>query len=242
MILDELILRQDSIETARTLAFEQRFETMTRLLRNDIKHTIKAGSTPVTVPRHSQFAENNVDKEALDRMIGATKPRINNTIVRAPQQQPMAQQINVTAVPTRINTVIPTGTTPIETPSTVANNGNVTVKTVSKPNKKYNDLPIKRLDQNNIVGVNSGYYVIANVYKTKKYLNAFMNDLKAKGIPAKKFYNKENGLYYVYLADYNVKAEAENAYTSNLEGKYQDEKWIMQIDNAMAMASIEYDD
>ncbi len=37
------------------------------------------------------------------------------------------------------------------------------------------------------------------------------------------------------LADYNFKEEAEMAYVSNLNGKYNDEKWIMQIDDHSAI-------
>ncbi|WP_298476144.1 type IX secretion system membrane protein PorP/SprF [uncultured Maribacter sp.] len=108
--------------------------------------------------------------------------------------------------------------------------------------KGYVKLPIKVLDQDNIVGVKSGYYVIANVYKTKKYLDAFIHTLKDQGLNAKQFYNKENGLYYVYLADYNYKKDAETAFVSNLNGKYNDEKWIMQVDNRMATVSNTYND
>lgn len=108
--------------------------------------------------------------------------------------------------------------------------------------QKYEKLPIKVLNQSDIVGVKSGYYIIANVYKTKKYLDAFMKDLKDKGLNARQFYNKENGLYYVYLADYNFRKEAQTAYVSDLDGRYQKEKWIMQVDTQTATASNLYDD
>ena len=108
--------------------------------------------------------------------------------------------------------------------------------------KKYAKLPIKVLDPSDIIGVKSGFYVIANVYKNKKYLNAFMNSLKEQGLDAKKFYNKDNGLYYVYLADFNYKKDAESAFVSNLNGKYRDEKWIMQVNTTNATASNIYND
>jgi hypothetical protein len=69
-----------------------------------------------------------------------------------------------------------------------------------------------------------------------------MESLKKKGLKADKFYNKENGLYYVYLADYDVKKDAQTAFVSNLQGKYSDEKWIMQVDNSTATASNTYED
>lgn len=69
-----------------------------------------------------------------------------------------------------------------------------------------------------------------------------MEDLKSKGIAAKQFYNKENGLYYVYLADYDYRQEAKTAYVSDLNGKYRDDKWIMQVDRNTATVSNTYED
>ncbi|MGB5319148.1 SPOR domain-containing protein [Eudoraea sp.] len=102
--------------------------------------------------------------------------------------------------------------------------------------------PIKVLNKADIVGAKTGYYVIANVYSNKKYLDIFVESLKAQGLDPKKFYNRENGLHYVYLADYNVKQDAEMAYVSNLNGKYQEEKWIMSVENPTTTAQIMFED
>ena len=182
MILDELILRQDSLEDARSKEFEQRFEVIVRTLRNDLKQTIK-----------SNFED-----------YGSAQ----NTVLVANNQKPQP------------------------------------VKTINKnEHKDFLELPpIKVLDPSDIVGVKSGYYVIANVYKNKKYLSAFMQSLKDQGLDAKQFYNKENGLYYVYLADFNFRKDAEHAFVSNLNGKYRDEKWIMQVDDPSATVANFYED
>ena len=183
LILDELILRQDSIESSRNEEFEKRFEAIVRILKNELKN-------------NSNNSSNNRDS----------------------YNDP--------------NTVI-------------ASNNSTTKKTYAINNdhsKVYEKLPIKVLNQSDIIGVKSGYYVIANVYKTKKYLTAFMNSLNEKGLNPRQFYNKENGLYYVYLADFDIKQDAETAYVSNLNGKYQDEKWIMQVDNLSATAANIYED
>ena len=132
----------------------------------------------------------------------------------------------------RQNTVLVTNTKEIETSKNLNN----------IEHKDYVELPIKVLDQSNIIGVKTGYYVIANVYKNKRYLTAFMDNLKGQGLNAKQFYNKENGLYYVYLADFNFKKDAEIAFVSNLNGKYQDEKWIMQVDDPSATVANFYED
>jgi len=181
LVLDELILRQDSIEEARTAAFEQRFETVVRLLRSDIKNNIKSNLEEFSREESTQLASNKPQTKKDERF--------NDFDTRS-----------------------------------------------------YNKMPIKVLGDSDVIGVKSGYYVIANVYKNKKYLNAFMDSLEKKGLKANKFFNKENGLYYVYLADYDIKKDAQTAFVSNLEGKYSDEKWIMQVDNSTATASNTYED
>jgi len=197
LILDELILRQDSIEIARNREFEKRFEIIVKTVRNDIKRNIKSYIQESNqVENSTSIASNNVTKSY-------PKYKINNQTTSK---------------------------------STVTN-------TIQKNNsrKNYKKLPIKILSQSNI-NVKSGYYLIANVFKSKKYLNAFMEQLKKQGLDAKEFYNKENGLHYVYLAEYNAKQDAEIAFVSNLNGKYQDEKWVMEVANSSATVANTYED
>ncbi|WP_425237207.1 PorP/SprF family type IX secretion system membrane protein [Ulvibacterium sp.] len=205
LILDELILRQDSIETARTAAFEKRFETMVRLLRNDVKNSIKALSPEPNSPVHTQLASTTKTENPVKKSLK------NKEIVR-----------------------------PVKNKITRNYNDPIAVLENTK-RKDFEELPIKVLDQSDVVGVKSGYYVIANVYKNKKYLNAFMKRLKDQGLDARHFYNKENELHYVYLADFNFKDEARTAFVSDLDGKYQDEKWIMEVaDNNSAIVYNSY--
>ena len=181
LVLDELIIRQDSIEEARTAAFEQRFETVVRLLRTDIKNNIRTNLNEFSSEENTVLVSSNT---------GTRKDnRFNDFDAKA-----------------------------------------------------LNKMPIKTLGDSEVIGVKSGYYVIANVYKSKKYLNTFMESLKKKGLNANKFYNKKNGLYYVYLADYDYKKDAQTAFVSDLQGKYRDEKWIMQVNKATATASNTYED
>ncbi|SKB75841.1 PorP/SprF family type IX secretion system membrane protein [Maribacter arcticus] len=74
-----------------------------------------------------------------------------------------------------------------------------------------------------------GYYLIANVFGTKKYLDAFLVDMKKKGIEAKSFYRELNKYNYVYLAKYNSIKEAREARDSNLGGKYKEKIWIFRV-------------
>ena len=183
MILDELILRQDSIEESRIAAFEQRFELIVRMLRSDINTTIKNSMLDFSAEGTTSYAQNDIDFE--------TEPA--NAFGNSRRED-------------------------------------------------FKDLPIKMLGDSDQIGMNSGYYVIANVYSNTKYLNAFMKELQEKGLDAKQFYNKENGLYYVYLADYDYKNDAQLATSTHLNGKYNAEKWIMQVNDATATASNTFED
>jgi len=74
-----------------------------------------------------------------------------------------------------------------------------------------------------------GYYLIANVFGTKKYLDAFLADMKKIGIDAKSFFREKNKYNYVYLAKYNFIKDARQARDSKLEGKYTDKIWIFRV-------------
>ncbi|MBO0341404.1 PorP/SprF family type IX secretion system membrane protein [Flagellimonas profundi] len=83
----------------------------------------------------------------------------------------------------------------------------------------------------NLEGVGQGHYIVANVFKNETYLKNFMKELKRKGLQAQYFKNPDNGLNYVYLAKYQENEAAYAAYKSQLKGKYQDEIWIMHVEN-----------
>jgi len=183
IVLDELILRQDSIEEVRIAAFEERFDLIVRMLRNDIDTTIKSSLQDFSTEENTSYVSNNIDFETEPAKDFSSNRRAN-----------------------------------------------------------FKELPVKMLVDSDVIDMNSGYYVIANVYSNTKYLNSFMEDLKGKGLNPKQFYNKENGLYYVYLADYNYKDEAQMAASTNLDGRYNEEKWIMQVNETTATASNTFED
>lgn len=74
-----------------------------------------------------------------------------------------------------------------------------------------------------------GYYLIANVFGTKKYLDAFIADMKKRGIDAKSFFRDKNKYNYVYLAKYDFIKDARQARDSKLNGKYTDKIWIFRV-------------
>lgn len=74
-----------------------------------------------------------------------------------------------------------------------------------------------------------GYYLIANVFGTKRYFDAFMADLKKKGLQPKSFFRDLNKYNYVYLNRYNSIQEARQARDSKFDGKYSEKTWIFRV-------------
>lgn len=82
----------------------------------------------------------------------------------------------------------------------------------------------------NEAGLAPGYYLIANVFGTKKYFEAFMLDLKKKGIKsAGSFLRAKNNYNYVYLNRYNTISTARSARDTRFGGKYQEKTWIFRV-------------
>ncbi len=74
-----------------------------------------------------------------------------------------------------------------------------------------------------------GYYLIANVFGTKKYFDAFMAEMTKKGLNPKSFYREMNKYNYVYLGKYTTIEEARTARDSKLNGKYSEKLWIFRV-------------
>ena len=83
---------------------------------------------------------------------------------------------------------------------------------------------IKRID-----GVESGFYLVVNVYATQKYFNLFMSKLRKDGLNPKYFFNNQNKYYYVYLKRYETLEAIEKERASAFNGRYTDETWILWI-------------
>ena len=80
-----------------------------------------------------------------------------------------------------------------------------------------------------VSGQVAGYYLIANVFGTKKYLDLFKNTLKKRGLSPDSFYRDSRKLNYVYLKRYNSLLEAEKARDSKFKGAYTGKLWIFRI-------------
>ena len=93
-----------------------------------------------------------------------------------------------------------------------------------KPNERYEEVT-------NEDGLTPGFYLIANVFGTKKYYESFMLTLKRSGLEPKSFYRKKNNYNYVYLERYNTMDEARKARDSKFFGKYDGKTWIFRVRN-----------
>jgi len=62
-------------------------------------------------------------------------------------------------------------------------------------------------------------------------MNKFMNKLQAEGFDADFIDNPKNGLKYVYIDRYETWQEAAKAYRSNMNGAYDGDMWIMNVQN-----------
>lgn len=80
-------------------------------------------------------------------------------------------------------------------------------------------------------GLEPGFYLITNVFGTKKYFDAFMVDLTNRGLDPKSFLRSLNNYNYVYLKRYDTMAEARAARDSKYNGRYQDKTWIFRVVN-----------
>ena len=78
-------------------------------------------------------------------------------------------------------------------------------------------------------GLEPGFYLIANVYGTNRYLDAFLNDLRKKGLEPQSLYRTANKFNYVYLKRYETMSEARQARDSKFGGKYQGDLWIFRV-------------
>ncbi|NNL08995.1 MAG: type IX secretion system membrane protein PorP/SprF, partial [Croceitalea sp.] len=207
-IVDEMLLRQDSIEKARDSDLERRFTTVMRMVQRETN-----GERPDLEEKARQLYFANMDSA---------------DVARLKKVAPLARQENT---------------------SNAGNNPLVTVKkkTLNTATKRDNVSPMGRDKLNTlaasprkrssglrdfkIANVESGYYLVANVYKGPKYMNLFIDQLRAKGLNADYIENPTNGYKYVYLKKFGSKKEAFEAYKSKLNGAYQDDVWVMKVNS-----------
>ena len=202
-ILDELLLRQDSIESTRQRDLERRFETVMKMVKRETK-----GEMPQLEEKAKEVYLANMD--SID------------VISKRPVQPVSNHGLSNTTAAKKVIRLNDSKTT------RVAENSSIKRDKTKRSSRK----TIGRFRQFNIPNVESGHYLIANVFKNQNNVTAFIDKLQAQGIDADYFENPKNGLNYVYLKGFSNKKEAVEAYHTQLNGAYQGDAWVMNVHGA----------
>lgn len=110
----------------------------------------------------------------------------------------------------------------------------------SKPNKRISGDAFKKVASKhninsrtfyNLKGADEGYYIVSGVFSDLTNAKKLVHKLKGKGFAAGFISNPGNGLNYVYLAQYDSLDQAIDSCNSQLNGKYTEPFWLMNVDN-----------
>jgi len=201
-ILDELLMRQDSIESTRKQDLERRFETVMKMVQRETR-----GQNPALEQKAKEVYFANMD--SADIVSRRKQPLANHGLSNN----------------TSTKKVIKINEAKDNTTTTYASSSKV------KKDKTYRPIKNKRAQfkSHTVPNVESGHYLIANVFKNPDNVDAFIEKLRAQGIEANYFVNPKNGLNYVYIGDFNTKNDALKAYHTKMDGKYQGDAWVMNV-------------
>ena len=204
-ILDELLMRQDSIESTRKEDLERRFETVMKMVQRETR-----GQNPALEQRAKEVYFANMD--SADIVTRRKQPLANHGLSNN----------------TSTKKVIKINETKANTGATYASNSN------AKKDNTYRPAKSKKagFKSHAVPNVESGHYLIANVFRDTNNLNAFIDKLRAQGIDADYFQNPKNGLNYVYIGDFSNKNDAIEAYRTKMDGKYQGDAWVMNVNGS----------
>ena len=204
-ILDELLMRQDSIESTRKEDLERRFETVMKMVQRETR-----GQNPALEQKAKEVYFANMDSSDI--------------VTR--KKQPLAN--HGLSNNTSTKKVIKINETKTNTGATYASNSN------AKKDNTYRSAKSKKagFKSHAVPNVESGHYLIANVFRDTNNLNAFIDKLRAQGIDADYFQNPKNGLNYVYIGDFSNKNDAIEAYRTKMDGKYQGDAWVMNVNGS----------
>ncbi|MEL6305231.1 MAG: PorP/SprF family type IX secretion system membrane protein, partial [Bacteroidota bacterium] len=234
-ILDEILFRQDSIEQGRKRDLERRFDMVMKMVlretrgeRPDVEKRAEAlffsrmDSTDILAQNNYK---NPVSNTGLTNST-ATKKVITLANNDSKKQANPSEKTNVTKdniIATK-KRVVPNTTTE----ATVAVRDNLGNNTVSEESNRTRAIGFKTFD---LPDVESGHYLIANVYSDEANADRFVNEMYDLGIDANYFINPKNNLKYVYLKHSGSKAEVTENFRSNVNGKFFAPMWMMTVKN-----------
>ncbi|MFS4466228.1 PorP/SprF family type IX secretion system membrane protein [Maribacter sp. 2210JD10-5] len=230
-IIEELMFRQDSLESGRQRDLERRFEMVMRMVRNETEGerpdlerraeeifkgkdnsaaTIATANTTTKndYQNNENTGQDKINKDAIASTVPKRVVKTNNSLAEKDRSAlPVTQKRDAVVA--------------INSPAIKSMGSQKDPVQDKVKSRRFRDLP----------DVTDGYYVVANVYKGGKYLDNFLNKLNEDGIDANYIDNPNNGLKYVYLKRYDTWQEALAAHKSNFNGAYNDATWIMNVEN-----------
>ena len=208
-ILDELLFRQDSIEQTRKQDLERRFESVMKMVRRET-----GNERPEVENRARELYFQNVDSTSL--------------VSRTPTQ-PISNHgpANASSIKRVIKIDKSSSNNAIARTSSVARDRTVNTSSSKSTSKKLGTA----YPTFEIPDVESGHYLIANVYREDENLNRFLGELYDSGIDAGYFVNPRNNLKYVYLEHSQSKKQIKEQYRSKLSGKFKSPMWVMSVQN-----------
>lgn len=237
-ILEELMFRQDSLESNRQKDLERRYQMAMNLVRRetngnrpDLEQEVKKiyfvnnDKTAVADKTAQDVLETNGNKgEVEDLDVAVAQNASENSAGN--HNKDLSGTNGDHAGKVIRDAVAQANTSVNERPKAARDHTRSDALTQTIQEKKVKNRKFRDLD-----GVEDGYYIVANVYKGGHYLNKFVNDLNSQGIDADYIDNPHNGLKYVYLKRYDTWQEAAAAHKSGVDGMYSGELWIMNVDN-----------
>ncbi|SIS38463.1 type IX secretion system membrane protein, PorP/SprF family [Zobellia uliginosa] len=206
-IIQELMFRQDSLEADRQKDLERRFNMVMSMVRNETN-----GKRPDLEDRAEKLFLGQNDNSTVASNTTTQNNNIPNGTTDAIEQN--------TLPPTRPTVARDKTQNQVARPTATASSSKTAARSGVK-SRKFKDLD----------GVTDGYYVVANVYKGGQYMHKFMDKLQQDGFESDYIDNPKNGLKYVYLKRYDTWDEAVAAHNSNMNGAYDGDTWIMNVDN-----------
>ncbi|MEO0900847.1 MAG: type IX secretion system membrane protein PorP/SprF, partial [Bacteroidota bacterium] len=213
-ILDELLFRQDSIEQTRKQDLERRFESVMKMVQRETR-----GERPDVEKKAEDLYFQNVDSTSL---VSRTKkqPMTNHGLTNTSSVK------RVIKLDKNSNRVV-TGTTNVARDRTINTANNRRARAIG------NNFPTF-----DIPDVESGHYLIANVYREDENLHRFLDELHSLDIDARYFVNPKNNLKYVYLEHSLSKKQVAEGYNTQLSGKFLAPMWVMSVQNDISALPI----
>lgn len=232
-IIEELMFRQDSLESGRQKDLERRFEMVMRMVRSETqgkRPDLEQKAQDLFMDNNSQSAIASAKNKATQKESDALNTN-RDEIVKdavAANQNNNQRAVTIKEIEDEVNENKQPSEQDRDAVAVSSNNRDSNNTTSPRSvvqdkvkSRKFRDLP----------GVTDGYYVVANVYKGGQYMDKFLNKLNSDGIEANYVDNPNNGLKYVYLKRYDSWEEAVAAHESNFNGAYDGATWIMSVEN-----------